>query len=301
MSDLRLRTAFLLAVLLTAPVGVLATGPEASAGREPLEIPADELEDLYLVLRPESVAIRYDAEARRPDERVFVPGNVGTLELGPEGKPRLELRHCRLPESLADREAECWRQLQPQRPDYLAQIGDVFEIASHDRLLTVLDLQGWELNPAPIAVWRRNGENLLLEGVGLPVLRAGLSSVEIRKAVALGENELLVLLKTWGGDGGEMWESLVVGRWLLPDQIQWLYELGDCGGSWEEVEVDYKLSDDFVLGVRLPPSDSGCATYPEGLDADVDLRALMDLLDRGRSVVGAHRQLGLTEMTDHPH
>jgi len=281
-------------------VDELSTDP-ASPVQEPVTIPANELEDHYFVLRPSLVPGHFDAESRRPDERVFVPGKVATLALGPDGGPELEVRRCELPEAVENRGAVCWKQLQPQRPDYLAKIGDVLELGDRNRLLTVLDFQGWEFNPTPLAVWRRQEDTLVLEGLGLPVLESGLSALEFREVLALGDRELLLLLKQWGGDGGQMWESLVVGRWLLPDRIQWLYSLGDCGDSWEEVKVSYELSDRLELTVQLPASDSGCATYPDGLEAHADLRALMALLDAGKTVVEAHRQLGLIETVEGPH
>lgn len=237
-------------------------------------------------------------EAHR-DHILRLPTRAGTLRTGPGGKPDLRILTCS--QGQTDLE-QCRSDLEPQRKpgERLFRVTRPLDVPGQDRLLTVLDHEGWESNPAPLAVWRRQGDELVLEGIGDHVFQAGLSKVELLEVKPLGSEDLVVIGQTWGGDGGEMWRTVWIARWRAPDHLQVVFSAQATGGSSRAIAIEHHLHPDLRLDLRVPPSD--IAFEPDqAFSITLDLMSLFRRLDAGEDLAEIHRTNGWMIPWNRPH
>ena len=281
---------------------VLSPAREAPAAPATVRIAASEVDRIFVAARVDTHLDPFPDLA--PDLHYpYLLRQVGALVSGsPASEEEAEstIRILRCPEEVRDA-GSCRRAVEHQRApgESLFRLVRPTRVDGQDRMLTVLEHGGWENNPAPLASWRVEGDDLVLEGIADPVFLADLSVLEILEVRVLGHDELLLIGRTWGGDGGEMWRTLWVARWRIPRALEVVFAIAASGGSEEAIAIEHDLRQDLHLEVRVPPSDVDFLP-DQSFAGTLDLAELFRNLDAGQSLVDIHRQEGWVVRSDGP-
>ncbi|MCB1033291.1 MAG: hypothetical protein KDD47_05595 [Acidobacteria bacterium] len=222
--------------------------------------------------------------------RTFVPQTKALTKSGaPSVTSRIRLSDGEASQGIGTANQELWQDFHDDRSgSYAFRIGGSVFDDSGDRRLATLVVDGWEFNPVALAIWKRAGEGWLLEGLGRTLLMAGISKVEILEWRPLDDHASIVVGRTRGGDGGEMWSALWVGRWIQKDDLEIVYqtaEVVDEGG----LPGGWSLDPELVLTVE--EAQGVCPGEAE--TARVAIRPILEAMNAGKTVLEAQRQLGI--------
>ncbi len=273
---------------------LLLSAEAAPAEPAPFRIAADQLEQAFVAARVRTDLYLY-SELDPDTHRLYLPRRVGALV------PGEAVRFLMCPEEPATPE-RCRLALDPKRAagERLFRLTRPTRVEGQERILTVLDAEGWESNPAPLASWRIEGDDLVLEGFADHVLLTSLSRLEILEARPIRDAELLVVGQIRGGDGGEMWRTFWVARWKMPESFEVVFWIQAIGGSREAIAIEHPLDSELRLEVRVPPSDLGFLP-DQSFATTLDLADLFRRRDAGQSLLQIHRAEGWVKHHHPPH
>lgn len=124
-----------------------------------------------------------------------------------------------------------------------------FPIPGSDRVVAVWQDDGFESITFVLGIGKRTGSNFAsgskadlaeIETVLDRALTVGIGSVKIHEIHRDGEKQHLIIGESSGGDGGDGWGSIWIGRWLEPRQFKILHQENHQASETKRENLSYK-------------------------------------------------------------
>lgn len=184
-------------------------------------------------------------------------------------------------------------------------VDSLYYSPDRNRIISILDMGGWEFDAEVMMFWRKVGNLYVLEGISRYIHCISLGSIRIEKIIELKSEQLCIVGSKFGGDHLAGTEYLWFGYWRLPDNFEVIYEIEVKSyvrdGDHDERKIDYKLSDELVfLYQSFSRHTHDEANHPirlmdwiPGKKDSVDLKLIIEQIDCGKDIMEIHKNLKL--------
>ncbi|UII33863.1 hypothetical protein LVD17_08550 [Fulvivirga ulvae] len=120
-----------------------------------------------------------------------------------------------------------------------------------DKTLAVFRDFGFESVNHLISVWDKQQDGYRLSAILNSSVSVGIGGVSLDTLIRISPNKYLIIGEKSGGDAGDTWGALWVGRWTLPRQFEMVYEKNWRGSEEQRFieNISYSISKDTIMKV----------------------------------------------------
>lgn len=120
-----------------------------------------------------------------------------------------------------------------------------------DKTLAVFRDFGFESVDHLLSVWDKQQDGYRLSTILNSSVSVGIGGVSLDTLIRISPNKYLIIGEKSGGDAGDTWGALWVGRWTLPRQFEIVYEKNWMGSEEQRLieNINYSISKDTIMEV----------------------------------------------------